>query len=387
MKRYLVLILIGLVTLLSAIPLLASVVSSAEYQTTVTITNNSSTAISNGIVPFNLSTSEMIDAGMLSANASDCAMKDTAGNDVAFMPSVNSTVPWLTFVPYIGANSQLKQYLYSKGATGGKLCYFPCTAGMTVTDNNSNLEIGDNFTIEMKGWVDTTLIGANLTSKEGAFRTYIASTGNITSAILSQQTSPTSASGTGWANTENAWDDNVTSYATSNNVSGVTYTTYLQFNHSALYCNSVFFKVGRSDASITEVDVDAYYSGNWTNVYEGAGDWGNWQETNLNTIESVTAIRIRFYNTADNAHYGKVYEVDFGQSVLASATGISSRDMRVVTSADSDNLTIAVYDASDALLGSGTVALNGTTVTPNNNDWIFFQNNVMPYIEYLKIWR
>ena len=121
------------------VAVLASDVSGAQYLTRSIITNNSSSEINNAVVTFDLSTEDMITSWMLGINATDFAMRTSGGTDIAAMPSVNSTYPWCTFISSVPGNSQVDQYLYSKGVTGGKLAYFPDSAGMTVLDDDLSL--------------------------------------------------------------------------------------------------------------------------------------------------------------------------------------------------------------------------------------------------------
>src|SRR3990170_7060949 len=175
MKRRLFLILALSLLLMPALAARASVVSGAYYLTTVRVTNNS-TATTLVSTNFTLSTADMISAGMLNATATDVAMRDGTGNDVAFMPGW-STNPWVAWVPTIGANSQINQYLYSNNASGGKIRFF----GTLSVPDAANLEHGANFTDTFSGYVDTSVTD-NLISKAGAYAISSGS-GNITAGI------------------------------------------------------------------------------------------------------------------------------------------------------------------------------------------------------------
>jgi hypothetical protein len=176
--RLLILILI-LTTLMSGIAF-ASDISNAQYSTTVQISNNG-TALTNAVSVFNLSTADMISGNLLNGGATDSAMvTGTGGSDIAFMPGWG-TDPWCTFVSSIGASSSAYQYLYSKGATGGKLAYFPGTTGMSVTDSAS-LEPLDDFDFSWSGFVDTTQLGRILW-KEGAISCNVTGTGEVTATV------------------------------------------------------------------------------------------------------------------------------------------------------------------------------------------------------------
>ncbi len=152
---------IWLVVFLALLPslALASDITSAEYKSTIVVTNSSSNT-TNVAVPFTLSTAGMISDDMLAADALDCAMQDGGGNDVAFMPGNNSTNPWVTFVSTIGTLAQINRFLYSKGATGGTIRYFPADAGMSVADNNTSIGESNNMTVTVSGFMDTVATGS-----------------------------------------------------------------------------------------------------------------------------------------------------------------------------------------------------------------------------------
>jgi len=118
---------------------------------------------------------------------------------------------------------------------------------ITVADD-PDLELSDNFTVEIKGWVDTSSPGydKNLVYKELAFQTYISAVGNITAAILSQDTASlylfpnatgnyTALSVTGETNHWAAVDDPVGSHDGS-----ITYvhTTNAAYKKDAYYLSS-----------------------------------------------------------------------------------------------------------------------------------------------------
>lgn len=182
MKRTLVLILLAAI-LIVASPALASTTSTAKYSGIITITNNS-TAATNVIVPVSINTAQLITNSMLNSSVTDSAVL-SSGTDVAYGPQYGSTNWWL-FVPSIGTSSSIPNNLYVGGGTSmsSKLRYFPGAGGMTTADNDTYLELGDNFTIEQKGWIDTTAgANKNLFDKSGAITANITAAGTITATI------------------------------------------------------------------------------------------------------------------------------------------------------------------------------------------------------------
>lgn len=154
LKGILVLILL-LALIASPIAVLASNISGALYYGTIIVSNNS-TATTNVAVNCTISTPALIAGGYLNSSANNCAVRSTSGVDVLFMPGANTSLPWCFWVPNIGTNSHLSYLLYTANSTGGEFRYFPSPTGnMTSVDNDTNFELGGNFTIEQKGWVDT----------------------------------------------------------------------------------------------------------------------------------------------------------------------------------------------------------------------------------------
>ncbi len=165
---------------------LAADITGTTYRGQLTITNNS-TAANNTAGIFTLSTPSLIDGSMIATNASDGAILNTSLVDSVFMPGANATLPWCLFVPSIGDYSSINNYLYTGNVTGGKLRYFPGDTGLAVSDDAS-LEIGDNGTVTVSGFVDTDNgTDKYIVDKADALRVYVSPfiSGNITADINS----------------------------------------------------------------------------------------------------------------------------------------------------------------------------------------------------------
>lgn len=186
MKTRLLIITLFLSMLISPIVALASDISNAQYYGTIIVSNNS-TATTNVATTANISTTNLIDGNYINAGANNTALRNASGADVPFMPGYTPDGnPWAMWVPTIGANSYLSYILYTANSTGGDLNFFPDDGGMTTPDD-ATLELGANFTIEQKGWVQTTFndnySDRNLAHKGGAFKTWVSNTENIISGI------------------------------------------------------------------------------------------------------------------------------------------------------------------------------------------------------------
>ena len=170
--------------IISPFAVLASDISEAEWIGTVRITNNGS-ATTNVSVNFSLATQPLINDGFVNVTLSNTAIRTGAGADVAYMPAPSGEDAWMVFVPSVASNSTVDDQLYTGGSIdmAAKLRYFP-GAGGTTTPDSANLELGSNFTVELKGYVDTTAVGSNLTSKDDAFIIFVNATDTISADIV-----------------------------------------------------------------------------------------------------------------------------------------------------------------------------------------------------------
>lgn len=128
-----------------------TIISSAKYYGTIIVSNNS-TATTNVSVNCTISTPALIDGGYLNSSANDCVIRSSGGTVLPFMPGANTSYPWCIWVPSIGQDSHFADILYTANSTGGEVRYFPADGGMTTADSGT-LELGANFTVEQKGWI------------------------------------------------------------------------------------------------------------------------------------------------------------------------------------------------------------------------------------------
>lgn len=327
-------IILSLVALLvSATFVLASDVSSALWRGEITIINEGDSTATGVSVNMTLSSPVLVESGYATANLSDTAMQIN-GVDTAFMPGANATYPWIFFVPSISAETTTYYDLFSSGASGGHIRYFPSSTGMSSTDN-TNLELSDNFTIEVKGYVNTgNGSSKNLVNKFSAFRIQVTDDEEITAGIT-DNTSWVTPTGhydpnSDWTNETYAYDDNLATEATTSAIGTLDWSEFLELSHSPITIDSVRFYVDDVSNYITKVDVDAYYNDTWNHVYEDTG-WseGVWEVCPLASPQSVNNTRVRIWNNDNGStHDGLLQEFDYGQptfgAVQVTATGISN---------------------------------------------------------------
>lgn len=314
--------LIILFTASSVVPILASSVTDALYRGLVTVTNNSTAATGVQTV-CSINSTSMVAQGFASDNLDDTVMQYN-GVDVAFMPGYG-TNPWCIWVDSIQSNSNLLYDLYSGGASGGKIRYFPGSTGMNVTDA-ATLELGGEFTVKQSGYFDIDTENYTV-YKEDAFYIKNTTSGNITAAIYGNPTwtSPTgfTDSSGNWTEETNVYDDNSVT-AANVTIAGTAWSAYLELNVNETLCESIKYEVVQLAAF--QINLDIYHDGAWHDVFEGAYSTGNYTK-DFNGIQAVSKCRISIYNNGGPGTFaGVLREVDFGVPHFVTATGLSDGD-------------------------------------------------------------
>lgn len=383
------LVLVGV--LLIASPVYAVSVANALYTADVVATNTG-TAETGVSAVCDINTQALLDGNYITSDIKNTALQ-RSGGDTPYMPGVGSN-PWVFWISSIG--TETKPYVFYCGgpALQTGFVYFPGTGGM-ATDDDATLEPSDTFQIEQKGYIDTSA-GSNkdLVYKETALQVYISDDEDITAAIIEMGStatwqSPTSASGTGWTNPSNTYDENTSTYA-EYSIPNASWSEWITMPTNSLTCGKVRHWVTRQDTYVMDLDLEVYYSGGWHDIGTGFND-GDWRESSIGSYQDVSSARMRFYNGYTSARWVRLHEFDYneaGDTVVKSVTaeGITSGLRKLVVEADGTDFTISVYDGSDVLIDNDTVALSGESVPDNANDWDFITNGSMPYMEYHKIW-
>jgi len=443
-KRILRFSLIVLVWLLIvATPAYAVSVTNALY-TADLVTVNTGDATANVSTVCDINTQSLIDGKYVTEDLLNTAVQAPGGTDIAYMPGVGDSDPWVFFVPSIGV-SESKSYLFYAGGPAMQegFMYFPESGGMT-TDDDASLELGNNFQIEQSEYIDTSA-GADkdLVLKTDVFRCYVSGATNITSEI----TMPGSVNPSSTPGGANAHLDvyNVT-YATAHDAATGTlgpnidigqqggfmvYRGYVWFDTSAIpddatITSAILHLRGSSDHSDTNFNIViqggmpahpeatlvttdynmTHYSGNYGQMNTSAFAIGDNPITltagglALINVTGTTKFCLRSDEDINNSpptndEYvhcttaNTTLEVNYYTGVSVTATGITSGVRKVVTTATgggTDLLTISVYDENDVLLDDDTAALGGASVPDNANDWSFLTNGSAPYMDYHKIW-
>ena len=378
--------LLAIALLGSTTVLYASDISGAIWQGILVVSNTTNTTETNISVNMSLSSSALVNGGFTNSTLTDVGIQIN-GTDTAFMPGW-STNSWIVFAP-VSPVGNINYEFYSGNVSGGKLRYFPDDNGMSVADHSS-LELGNNFTIEQSGWIDTTPnSNKNLVYKEAAFQTYISGTEEITSDIL-QLTSLT------WAVVHS-----------SNSAEG----SYVEQTFSQRYISQIRLRAYNADGGSsaegrlhsfqvwndnTDAWVNPGSASGWTNssnAIDGStgtyaeylaplSDWTAYLTATMTT--PVLSTKARWYFTDPSARFTTkevgVYWNVTSVGATVTALGVSSGEHEVKTVADSTNLTLYIDDIPKA-----TIALSGASVPNNANAWYFGQNGAIPYMEYAEV--
>lgn len=179
-----ILLCLTLAILACVLPVLASTTDNATYVATVRVTNNNTSEVL-AFVPFTLDTQTLINQHYVVDNLTNSALLTNGGADTAYGPAYSGSDNWSVYVPAVAALSQQDYKLYLGGTTamGGKKRYFAGEDGM-VTVDVPGLEVGDNGTIGLSGYFDTTQTWDAIITKTKAFRMDVNYTsGNVTASI------------------------------------------------------------------------------------------------------------------------------------------------------------------------------------------------------------
>ncbi|MBA7604396.1 hypothetical protein ES703_11516 [subsurface metagenome] len=179
MKRRLLWFLSGfLVLILVAIP---GIALAASYYISITVTNQSAGSDYDCLpIIKSINNTKLVELGYIDNSGNDTRvtyagtdLKHMVANDkVAFVaPDVNKGITY--------------NYNYTMGNEPiGFFSIIPGYNGYITVPDNAPMEMGDNFDIELKGWVDTSAgSDKNLIHKASAFKLYISSEGAIRATV------------------------------------------------------------------------------------------------------------------------------------------------------------------------------------------------------------
>jgi hypothetical protein len=399
------------IILITAAPVLASVVTGALYKADLTATNTSYDA-QRVSVPFTLSTQSLLNGYYINSSYTNVALQDTTGNDIPFMPAQGAGDKWVMFLPQIPQNSAMNYHLFTGGTTAmnGKLRYFPDAAGMGVADSAS-LEPGNSFEIEVAGYFDTTA-GAfkQIVNKNSVFSLIVSASNTITATLTRTGTNtldqsstytPTTSGvyGANWAG--NTFTPSVTAplnvmelfvkktgapagnatvsiYATSGGLpTGAALATQ---NITASTSSTSFAWVPWTFASPPALTAGTLYA--WV-LSVPSGDVSNRLENSIATPGIYPNGAHVYSGNSGGTWFSNGNDCGFkaySSAVRIISASTTSGEHTVKVTADGTNFKIyvdGVEKQSEPLLG--------TSVPNNASNWTFVENNSVPYVEYIKV--
>lgn len=168
-----------LAVMLVAIP--SGIAFAYLYRAPVAISENASTSYDMLAVLWDQNNTWLANNGYMNSSANDTRVQTLAGLNKPWMVADNKT---LTAVP-VPADSQTNLFFATGESEATAMDIIVGNGGKITVLDDPSLEVGGNFTAIWNGFIDTTQVGANLTSKVDATRTYISATGNITAQVIS----------------------------------------------------------------------------------------------------------------------------------------------------------------------------------------------------------
>jgi hypothetical protein len=415
---------VGLLSVLAgiflvALPVYAASVDDAQYIADIVVENTGGST-TNACTVCDINTDALIDDGYITSDLLNTAIQAPGGTDIAYMPGVGDD-PWIILVPAIAASEQ-KSYLFYTGgpAMQDNLMYFPDTGGMT-SDDAASLELGDNFEVEQKCYIDTSA-GSDkyLVYKQDALQIWISDTSEI-----SAQLNSTGTSAIKYEYYDSGDDSQVKIYGTSR-WAAQTFTP--STGHIITKVILLLYRQGSPgtiDVSIEGTDGSGHPDGNVLCSGSTNGDTlptsspYEWREITLGDGADLSAstnyaivIKATSGDNSNNVQWrtdsssptysggcqefttgGQGGWVSYTSNDLmfeewgietvqktVTATGVSSGEHTVKVTADETNFKIFIDGVE-----KDSVALEGASVTDNDNDWSFLTNSSVLYMDYHKI--
>lgn len=368
-----------LILLIMAVPVLAA------YEATLTVTESNGNSYAMLGLQVEAPVEWLVDNGYIDSDALDTRVETIGG---AYKPWLISEEKIL-FASILPNDSQANlQFTTDNIPPPSAMNIVTGYGGYITRADASTPEIGDDFEWDIDLYIDTDYAASKVVAyKESAFKIEIEDDEIITASIYDNKgwvnpNSYTDGSGN-WSNETNIYDDNTATYA-EESVPLNSWGDYIVLTPSAsLFCCEFRYNA-KEDSNIDEIDLDAYYSGAWQNVYEGAiGGDNAWVTKTLTDVEYVEEVRIRFHNDdLASAYDAYLYEFDFGEAPGVMAINQSTGECNINVTADTSDLIISI-DSAVAGDGYDTSALSGTSVPDNANQWLFLDNEVSAYADYI----
>jgi len=360
MKKWLTKITKAVPFSLLATLLVGTAVLAAAYSAPLTITETNGTAYNMLPVIADAPVQWMVDNDYMDADGLD-TLVETAGGVTKPHMVAGDKVLTATAVP---ANSQTNLVFSTENTPLSSMDVITGYDGYITVDDDADLELGSNFEIEQKGYVDTDAgSDKNLAYKEDAFRTYIDGAESISSVVWDTATTETLApSGVGSETNiptlfgaATHWqacltNDGDTSYVEQDDDAGwkrdLFATTDSAIGEGRINSVTIYVEAKMSAAAAQKVRTSILtnavaYDGSDENLTVNYATYSTTYTDNPQTTDSWTwaeidamEIGVSLYDAgAGTARCTQVYAVvNYTPFVLVTATGVSSGEYTVQTS-------------------------------------------------------
>lgn len=396
------------VAILALLPIAVMAVDTYDYYMDITVTDTSGTSRTNVVVMTGISPTNLYNAGYILSTGLDTAIKDGASltsTDLQYY--LNSTQTALV-LPTLGANQSRTIRMYM-GYSPAKTAYpiIVGDSGYITTADAAALEPAADFEIEISGYLDTSAADKYILKKDGALELYTSDVGEITGKIWTGTTASIESGGISlYSNIYGAnWAmqsfTSLGEYCPSVKIYTQKYADPSGNFVIGLYATSGGNPTGSalatSTITATSVTADGYYTGTFTTpvqltngvVYAivmncVSGDAGNYiKAAYLQTANIYAGGQAKTSSNSGSTWSNLNYDFYFAVNDLGSkevvGTGITSGEHIIKLTADGTNLKLF-----DGVTEKDSEALAGKSVTNNANNFVWLDDNSVPYADYIK---
>lgn len=118
--------------------------------------------------------------------------------------------------------------------------------------------------------------------------------------------------GSDWHNEQLAHDDNLGTLASCSNTPNGQWTDYIELWYlDGLSCSKVRVYMQNSNDTNPYVEIGVLYGGSWNSIFTGTITKSVWVEKEIGSTETVTKMRVRWYNDTGELMTVRFYEADF----------------------------------------------------------------------------
>jgi hypothetical protein len=141
----------------------------------------------------------------------------------------------------------------------------------------------------------------------------------------------------------NAYDSSTATFAYSAIHSPGYWNSYLEFTKAATYAYQVRFICSATDhygiVAGASIGLEVYYDGSWHSIYSGSFTYGSYVTKNIGSAESITGVRVRFYNGTGQEVVYRVYDIQLNTVAAPTVTTSACSDVLATSVKGNGNIT------------------------------------------------